>query len=328
MGIQKYKSGYKKGIKNTIGDVYGVRIGHTTIHQGDIHTGVTIVLPSTESIFLHKLPAAMHVINGFGKTTGLVQIDEMGVLESPIALTNTLSVGTVQQALVNYMLQQHRDIGNTTGTINVVVGECNDSYLNDIRLCYIEPQHVYDAIKSANNEVEEGSVGAGAGMSCYEMKGGIGSSSRIVTLDNKEYIIGTLVLSNFGLKSDFIGERKAEVDIEQGSCMMIIATNIPMDSRQLKRVCKRMAAPLCKTGSYLGNGSGDIALAFSTASPIPHYPSHDIMHFPVVHESCMDTIFRASIDAMQEAILSSLWHSHTTVGRNGNIRDSIHDLNK
>jgi D-aminopeptidase len=330
MGTKLFESQLTKGINNTIGDVLGIKVGHTTLSEGSVQTGVTVIIPSN-TIFQNKYPAAMHVINGFGKTTGLIQIEELGVLESPIAVTNTLSVGTVQQALVKYMLQNNSDIGDTTGTVNVVVGECNDGYLNDIRGCYIEEEHLYQAISNASEEVMEGSVGAGTGMSCFEMKGGIGSASRIITLDQEEYVIGVLVLSNFGLQKDFLLEgipfmEMQQETLEKGSCIMVIATNAPLDARQLKRVCKRMSAALVRTGSHLGNGSGDIAIAFSTANTIPHYANTDIISTKILHEDKIDTVFRASIDAMQEAILSSLTHGRTKVGYKGNIRYSLKDM--
>lgn len=331
MGTRLYETELQKGKLNTIGDVPGVSVGHTTLSEGSMQTGVTIIMPSIGNIFKEKFPAAMYVVNGFGKTTGLLQIEELGVLESPIALTNTLSVGTVQQALVKYMLQNNEDIGDTTGTINVVVGECNDGYLNDIRSCYVEEEHVYQALENCQSKVEEGSVGAGTGMSCFEMKGGIGSASRVLTFDEQDYVLGTLVLSNFGLQKDFILEGIPFTDfhkegLEKGSCIMVVATNIPLDARQLKRVCKRMSVALARTGSYLGNGSGDIAIAFSTAHVIPHYSTTAILSKKYLHEDEIDTVFRGAVDAMEESILSSLTHGRTKVGRNGNVRYSLKDV--
>ena len=332
MGIDSYKTNLQKGKSNTISDVSGVTIGHLTLNNDTIQTGVTIINPTKDNIFQNKLIAANYIINGFGKTTGLLQIDELGVLESPIALTNTLSVGICQQALIKYMLENNADIGDSTGTVNVVVEECNDGYLNDIRKLMITEEHVFSAINNCNKEVIEGSVGAGTGMSCFGMKGGIGSASREIMIDNMTYTIGTLVLTNFGLMKDFIFDDIQLSDVttkqEKGSCIMIIATDLPLDARQLKRVCKRMSAPLVRTGSYLGNGSGDIAIAFSTKNKIPHYIKKDIMAIEVLHENHMDLVFRASIDAMQESILSSLVHSETTVGRNNHIIYGIKDVLK
>lgn len=320
----------KKGKNNLITDVKGIKVGHYTLESERIQTGVTVILPSDDNIFQNKLIAASHVINGFGKTTGLIQIDELGTLESPIALTNTLSVGTVQQALVQYMLSVDQTIGKETGTVNVVVGECNDGYLNDIRACSITQQDVFKAIENADILFEQGNVGAGKGMSCFEMKGGIGSASRIVTLNQKDYTVGVLVLSNFGLMKDFIPfQQDTYSDIlEQGSILLVIATDIPLSSRQLKRVCKRMSVPLSRLGSHLGNGSGDIAIAFSTAQTIPHQCEQDFATIQTVHENCIGFIFRAAIEAGENAIMNSLLYAETCIGRDEHIRYSLKDMIK
>lgn len=321
----------KKGKLNLISDVAGVSVGHRTLSDGDIQTGVTVIKPTNDNIFKNKLVAASCVLNGFGKTSGLVQIDELGTLESYIGLTNTLSVGTVQQALVKQMLKENEDIGVTTGTVNVVVGECNDGYLNDIRGCHVSQQDVFDALEDCKEEFELGSVGAGRGMSCFQMKGGIGSSSRVITLNNQEYTVGVLVLSNFGLKKNFIIDTIEQPDLEElekGSIIMVIATDIPMSDRQLKRVCKRMPVALARTGSHMGNGSGDIAIAFSTGNVISHYQEDSFLQIKCVHEDKMDYIFDAAIEACQEAIMSSLYHNQTVQGRDGNVRLSLADSMK
>lgn len=324
----------RKGTYNKISDVRGVRVGHYTIADGDIQTGVTVILPSNGNIFQEKYIAASYVINGFGKTSGLVQIDELGTLESPIGLTNTLSVGTTQQALVNYMIHQpgNEEIGRTTGTINTVVGECNDGYLNDIRKCVIKEEHVLDAIEHACVDFELGSVGAGRGMSCFQMKGGIGSSSRIFELYDKEYTVGALVLSNFGLKKDFMFEHitlsDLDDEVEKGSIMMILAMDVPVSPRQLRRICKRMSIALGRCGSYMGNGSGDIVIGFSTAHQIPHHAPQKPLFFEFIHEDLIDTVFRASIEACEEAILTSLVHNETVTGRDAHKRMSLQDLLK
>lgn len=321
----------KKGKLNLISDVTGVKVGHKTLSDGDIQTGVTIIKPSNDNIFQNKLVAASCVLNGFGKTSGLVQIAELGTLESYIGLTNTLSVGTVQQALVKQMVKENEDIGTTTGTVNVVVGECNDGYLNDIRGCHVSQQDVFDALEDCKEEFELGSVGAGRGMSCFQMKGGIGSSSRVIELDNQEYTVGALVLSNFGLKKNFIIDTIEQPDLEElekGSIIMVIATDIPMSDRQLKRVCKRMPVALARIGSHMGNGSGDIAIAFSTGNVISHYQEDSFLQIKCVHEDKMDYIFDAAIEACQEAIMSSLYHNQTVQGRDGNVRLSLADSMK
>lgn len=321
----------KKGKLNLISDVEGVSVGHKTLSDGNIQTGVTIIKPSNDNIFQNKLVAASSVLNGFGKTSGLVQINELGTLESYIALTNTLSVGSVQQALVKQMLKENEDIGLNTGTVNVVVGECNDGYLNDIRGCHICEDDVYDAINDCKREFALGSVGAGRGMSCFQMKGGIGSSSRIIELDKKEYTVGVLVLSNFGLNKNFILDTisvKDDLELEKGSIIMVIATDVPMSDRQLRRVCKRMPVALARTGSYMGNGSGDIAIAFSTANVIPHFSKKDVLTIQSIHEDKMDIVFEAAINACEEAIMSSLVNNETLEGRDGNIRYSLKDSMK
>lgn len=321
----------KKGKLNLISDVAGVSVGHKTLSDGNIQTGVTIIKPSNDNIFQNKLIAASSVLNGFGKTSGLVQIEELGTLESYIALTNTLSVGSVQQALVKQMLKENEDIGLNTGTVNVVVGECNDGYLNDIRGCHVSENDVYDAINDCRSKFALGSVGAGRGMSCFQMKGGIGSSSRMVELDKKEYTVGVLVLSNFGLKKNFILDTisvKDDLELEKGSIIIVIATDVPMSDRQLKRVCKRMSVALARTGSYMGNGSGDIAIAFSTANVISHSSGKDLIAIQCIHEDKIDIVFEAAIDACEEAIMSSLFDNQTLEGRDGNIRYSLKESMK
>ncbi|WP_373598190.1 DmpA family aminopeptidase [Paraclostridium bifermentans] len=322
----------KKGIKNLITDVPGVAVGHVTLDNGKIKTGVTAILPHEENIFKEKVMASSTVINGFGKSIGLVQIEELGNIETPIIMTNTLSVGTCTTGLIKYMLSQNEDIGTTTGTVNCTVVECNDGFLNDIRGLHVKEEHVFEAIENASDIFEEGSVGAGTGMSCYQLKGGIGSSSRVIPLDNKEYTIGSLVLSNFGLKPDLIVDgRKLGKEIkikenellEKGSIIIIIATDIPLSERQLKRVSKRASISLGRTGSFLGNGSGDISIAFTTANKIKHYEENDLINIGCINENKIDTIFRALVESVEESILSSMIHSKDTIGRDSNKRESI-----
>lgn len=318
----------KTGKLNKITDVNGIKVGHKTIDNGDIHTGVTVIIPSENNIFLNKYIASTYIINGFSKTSGLIQVDELGTLESIIGLTNTLNVGTVQQAIVKHMLKDNPDIGVDTGTINAIVGECNDGYLNDIRKCAITEEDVYEAIENATIDFDLGSVGAGRGMSCFEMKGGIGSASRIVELDGQEFTIGVLILSNFGLKKDFILDTLNFSDfndsnLEKGSIIIILATDIPLSSRQLKRVCKRMSVSLVRLGSHLGNGSGDVVIGFSTANVIPHYKADDIITLKEIHEDKIDIVFRASIEGCEDAIMSSLLNNETLVGRDGHTRLSL-----
>ena len=233
------------GPLNKISDVPGVTVGHCTLADGDVQTGVTALLPHPGDIFHEKLLAASHVINGFGKTTGLVQIDELGTLETPILFTNTLSVGTAETALVKYMLAQNPDICETTGSVNPVVCECNDSGLNDIRGLHVTEQNVFDALADCKADFAEGAVGAGRGMRCHGLKGGIGSASRVVELDGKNYTIGSLVLSNHAMFDDLIVggtpiQQLLEAHIppheDKGSIITVLATDIPLSERQLRRL--------------------------------------------------------------------------------------------
>lgn len=335
MGIEniKLKIGkLQKGKNNLITDVKGVKVGHKTLDNGNIKTGVTAIIPHSDNIFREKLICSSYVINGFGKSVGLVQINELGTLETPIILTNTLSVGTCSTALVKYMLKENDDIGVTTGTVNPVVCECNDGYLNDIRGLHVKEEDVFDAIENAEINFKEGNIGAGTGMSCYQLKGGIGSASRVLKLDDKEYTIGSLVLSNFGLKEDLlvdgikVGEKileKESEELEKGSIIIILATDIPMNERQLKRIAKRVPIGLARTGSHIGNGSGDIVIAFSTANRIKHYEYRDIVSIKIINENIIDKVFRGVIECVEEAVISSLLHSKKTIGTSEHKRESL-----
>lgn len=335
MGIEniKLKIGkLQKGKNNLITDVKGVKVGHKTLDNGNIKTGVTAIIPHSDNIFREKLICSSYVINGFGKSVGLVQINELGTLETPIILTNTLSVGTCSTALVKYMLKENDDIGVTTGTVNPVVCECNDGYLNDIRGLHVKEEDVFDAIENAEINFKEGNIGAGTGMSCYQLKGGIGSASRVLKLDDKEYTIGSLVLSNFGLKEDLlvdgikVGEKileKEREELEKGSIIIILATDIPMNERQLKRIAKRVPIGLARTGSHIGNGSGDIVIAFSTANRIKHYEYRDIVSIKIINENIIDKVFRGVIECVEEAVISSLLHSEKTIGTSEHKRESL-----
>lgn len=321
----------KRGRLNLITDVEGVKVGHSTISNGIIKTGVTAIFPHLENIFKNKVVASSSIINGFGKSIGLIQVEELGTIETPILLTNTLAVGITSHSLVKYMLKENSDIGDTTGTVNPIVLECNDGYLNNIRDIVVKEENVIEALKGAKNEFQEGSVGAGTGMSCYELKGGIGSSSRVIELDGQEYIIGTLVLSNCGLfKQLQINGKNISKNIEEnsdemekGSIIMIIATDIPLSERQLKRVANRASVGLIRTGSFLGNGSGDIVVAFSTKNKINHYEENDIVKLQKINENKIDKVFQGVGESIEESIISSMIHSETTTGRDNNIRKSL-----
>lgn len=254
------------GQRNLITDVPGVRVGQVTLHGGEVHTGVTAIIPHTGDVFHEKCLAGAHVINGFGKSIGLVQVQELGTLETPILLTNTLSVGTVSTALVEYMLERNDDIGLDAGTVNSLVMECNDARLSDIRGLHVTKEHARAALAAASETFAEGDVGAGAGMVCYSLKVGIGSASRLCHLYGETYTVGALVMTNFGtlrdlkVAGDSVGERlfwqeQSELK-DKGSIIVIIATDVPLSARQLERVAKRAQSGIARTG-----GMGPLATA-------------------------------------------------------------------
>lgn len=330
-------------------DVPGLGVGHVTLVEGNRQTGVTAVLPHRKNIFLEKVPAAAHIINGFGKSTGLLQIQELGSLETPIILTNTLCVGTAYQALVDDALEQNPEIGRSTGTVNPIVFECNDGVLNDIRGCAVEQEHVRQAIHTARGSREcfQGAVGAGRGMCCYDMKGGIGTSSRKVALETgdsskvSDYTLAALVLSNFGSLQDLrIGGRAVGAELavkpelkeamdtskrEQGSVIVLLATDVPLSSRQLSRIARRGTAGLSRTGSFIASGSGEIVLAFTTANTVSHFSQQYIQEVRCLHEDFLDSFFLATTEAIEEAVLNSLIAAVTVVGRDEHVRYALAD---
>lgn len=325
-----------RGKLNKISDVPGVKVGHSTIDTEECKTGVTVVLPTEDNIFLNKLVASFHVLNGFGKTTGLIQIEELGTLESIIALTNTLNVGIVQDAVVEYMIAKCKAENVELESFNPVVAECNDSYLNNIQLRAVKKSHVFEAIENAKEDFLEGDVGAGKGMSCYELKGGIGSASRLVNLDGKDYTVGVLVQSNYGLLKDFringeeIGKKLAEkIDLspqeDKGSIISIVATDIPLSSRQLKRICTRTSVGLARLGSYIGHGSGEITIGFSTGNIIRHKEEGDFTSLKFLNENKINTVFRAVAECEEEAVLNSMITANRVVGFKGRTRESLKD---
>ena len=329
-------SKWKHGVRNLITDVPGVKVGNVTIHDSekDIHTGVTAVLPHEGNIFQDKVMAGVSVINGFGKSIGLLQVDELGTIETPIILTNTLSIGTAWNALTKYMLRQNEDIGVSTGTVNCVITECNDGRMNDIRGLHVTEEHVEEALKRADVDFEEGAVGGGTGMVCLGLKGGIGSSSRIVKVDEKDYTIGALVMSNFGAPGNLvIGGKHYDTSKydqfpkkDQGSIIMLIATDIPLSERQLKRVSKRAMISLGRVGSYCGDGSGDIAITFTTANRMKHYNEKNILDTKMFFDENIDMVFEAAVEAVEEAIISSLWHAPTMDGIRGRRMLGLQDF--
>lgn len=318
------------GPLNKITDVPGVLVGHETIVNERNCTGVTVIVPSPHNIFRDKLTAASFVLNGFGKSQGLVQIDELGTLETPIALTNTLNVGLVHDALVEYTI---RRCGQTipVRSVNPVVCECNDGELNRICERAVTKEHVFRAFENACRDFDEGDTGAGKGMVCYGFKGGIGSASRLLTVDGVTYTIGVLVLANHGCTSDLqmngraIGKEIEGIEpsvTDSGSIIQILATDLPLSDRQLKRVLKRLGVGLIRTGSFLGHGSGDIMVGFSTANPLTPQDS-SIRTIRILAENAIDPVFRLAAECAEEAILNALAAASSVTGPTGR---SVHAL--
>ncbi len=325
------------GNKNNICDVQGVLVGHSTIEKDTIHTGITSILPHGGNMFKEKVVSASYSYNGFGKSIGLLQVEELGTIETPILLTNTLSVGRVCDGLISYMLKDNKEIGVTTSTINPIVMECNDGSINEIQLRVLNEDNVLESIKSAKNDFTQGSIGAGTGMKCHGFKGGIGSSSRIVKYNDQEYTIGVLVNSNFGssngkdliFKGRHLGEMIKNYNLNQeedkGSIIVIIATDAPLDHRQLKRISKRAELGIGRTGSYAGNGSGDIIVAFTTANKVKHYTENITEIITRFSDNFINLLFKATIEATEEAVLNSMLYSKGIQSFNGTYYRSLMD---
>jgi D-aminopeptidase len=321
------------GPMNAITDVPGVRVGHCTVEEGALRTGFTAVLPHAGNLFRRKMRAGCEVINGFGKSAGLMQLAELGQIETPLLLTNTLAVGAGFDALVSRALADNPDIGRETGTVNPLVLECNDGFLSDIRARALTQAHAFAALEAAAaGPVAEGAVGAGTGMSAFGFKGGIGTASRRFGLDSEDFTLGVLVLANFGTAGDLVlpdGRRPSpperEPQPERGSVIVILATDVPLESRQLTRVARRGGAGLARLGAFWGNGSGDIAVAFTTADPIDHDQPRDLVGLRALNENRIDTLFRAAAEATQEAVLNAMVAAPAMTGRDGHFRPSLAD---
>lgn len=311
---------------NAITDVPGVKVGHLTLHEGkEVHTGVTVIIPHEGNVFQEKVPAAIVVGNGFGKLAGSTQVQELGNIETPIALTNTLSVATAVNALVRHTLQENEKVRS----VNAVVGETNDGRLNDIRGMHVKEDHILKALKAAKSgAVEEGSVGAGSGTVCFGFKGGIGTSSRVVKgPDGNSYTIGVLVQSNYGGDLRIDGIRfgdKPEAKVAalsqpngDGSCMIVVATDAPVSVRNLERIASRALHGMARTGASMSNGSGDYVIAFSTAYRIPYRAKQLIEIPPLIGNDHITPFFVATMDATEEALLNSIFMATSVDGKNG-----------
>ena len=325
------------GPRNRISDVPGVTVGHATIATDRHNTGVTVVMPCADNPFARKLPCAAHVLNGFGKTAGLVQIDELGTLETPIALTNTLNVGLVHDAMVEYMIRRCREEGVALRSVNPVVCECNDASLSDIQTRAVRQEHVFAAIESASADFAEGAVGCGRGMTCHGLKGGVGSASRTFELGGKIYTIGVLVQANHGrlrdltIAGDRIGERiqaRLEESLpDKGSCIVVLATDLPASDRQLRRIVRHCGVGLARLGSYIGHGSGEVFIGFSTANRYaPDADARDIIPCEMLNESRIDLPFRAAAECTEEAVLNALCAAEDVTGPDGTVRRALRDF--
>lgn len=323
------------GPLDLVSDVAGVTVGHCTLAEGPLQTGVTVVKPHAGDPYRDRVPAAAVVLNGFGKSIGLVQLDELGGLETPIALTNTFAVGAVAQAQIRACVAANPQCGRRMATVNPLVFECNDGQLNDLQALAIGESHYRQALDAAAAEFAQGAVGAGRGMSSFGVKGGIGSASRMAG----GYTVGALVLSNYGrpeqltlagrpLGAVLAAKLAARPEPEKGSIIMLLATDAPLDARQLRRLALRAGAGLARSGSVFGHGSGDIALAFSTAYTLPQDPARPMPAVALLHDARLDPLFQAAADATEQAIVHALWQAETVEGRDGQRRLALREILK
>ncbi len=326
----------KTGKFNAITDVAGVKVGQVSVVKGEsVRTGITAILPHSGNIFQSKVPAAIHIGNGFGKLVGYSQVKELGNIETPIILTNTLSVPVASEALIEYTLNLPRN--ENVRSVNSVVGETNDGWLNDIRGMHIKKEHVLEAIKEAKEgPVIEGNVGAGTGTICFGYKGGIGTSSRLLPKSLGGYTVGVLVQSNFGGVLEINGVPIAKefkkypyrdkiLNDADGSCMIVVMTDAPLDARNLERLAKRAIMGLAKTGGIASNGSGDYVIAVSTAenNRLPNETRSMFNLVKLLRNDEISPLFLATIEATEEAILNSLFAAETMIGRDGHKIEAL-----
>jgi D-aminopeptidase len=328
---------YKTGRLNAITDVKGVRVGHSTIIRGPARTGVTAILPNAGNVFYDRIVGSGFVLNGAGEVSGLTQVVEWGLIETPIFLTNTLSVGRVSEAVVKHMVERFPGIGTEHDVVIPVVGECDDSYLNDITGHHVNEAHVFEAIANASaGPVAEGNVGGGTGLITCDLSGGIGTSSRRLPIEDGGYTVGVLVMSNFGWLSDLrilgipVGEvlerRYAAVPKRRhayGSIIAVVATDAPLLPHQLTRICKRVALGIGRAGSYAFHESGEIVVGFSTANTVPRTTKKMLAKVSFLLDPRMNPLYRASVDATEEAILNALCMANDMTGVNGHFAPAL-----
>lgn len=330
---------FPPGTRDAITDVSGVRVGQVTLNRGSgklvvgkgpVRTGVTVIIPAPGDLLGSKLMAGSYVMNGNAEATGLVYLQETGVLENPIALTNTNSVGTVHRGMIEAMRLTRSD----TGAVTPLVMECDDSTLNDLMGQHVEIKHVLQAYQSASEQVEEGSVGAGTGMMSFDFKSGIGTASRVVSIGTKKYTVGVLLNSNLGSATrgtlrlagipigkeikDLMPEEPGKDQKGAGSAVMVVATDAPLDSRQLSRLAKRAFNGPVRMGTVGYHGSGELVVAFSTANRIPEKQKDPVIKINVLLDPETNDLFEAVSDASEEALINSLLAAKTMTGRDGN----------
>jgi D-aminopeptidase len=326
---------FEPGPLNALVDVPGVLVGHTTLVEGDrLRTGVTAILPHAGNLYEEKVYGACQVVNGYGKATGLTQLAELGTMESPVLLTNTLAVGAVWEGGLRHMLELNPDAARDRDTLNVIVGECFDGWLSDARALAVRPEHALEAIAAAApDEAREGAVGAGTGTTCFGFKSGVGTSSRLV----EGHTLGCLVVSNYGARRDLhllvgpdaeVPEAGAEPPAQGGSIMIVIGTDAPLAARQLGRLAARGAFGLGRAGSFASNASGEYVIAFSTAHRLSHRVERDRDDVSVLRDDspAMRGLFEAAGDVVHESVLNSLCAADVMEGRDGNRAEAFpHD---
>ena len=329
---------YEPGPLNAITDVAGVRVGHTTCitdldDGGCVRTGVTAIMPNAGNIFMDRLIGGAFVLNGAGEMSGLIQVLEWGLVETPILLTNTLSVGTVSASTVRYMVERYPGIGDEHDVIIPLVGECDDSFLNDITAHHIEASHVFAALDAAQSgPVEEGNVGGGTGMVSFDLKGGIGTASRRLPESRGGFTLGVLVMTNVGNLRDLrvdgapvgagLGEWFSDYTARRhsyGSIIAVLATDAPLTTHQCNRLCKRVALGIGRAGSFASHHSGEIVIGFSTANVISRSRDAKFISLNVLSNQWMDPLYEAVIECAEEAILNALCMATTMTGVRGNV---------
>lgn len=326
------------GPLDSIADIDGVTVGHATVATGRLQTGVTVIRPHRGDVFVERVPAAAVVINGHGKATGLIQVNELGVIETPIALTNTFAIGTVANAQIRAAIAANPGIARTLSTVNPLVLECSDAFLSDMQdLDAVTAAHYEAALADARTDFARGSVGGGRGISCFGLKGGIGTASRRAPAGSREYTVGVLVQANFGRMENLtlagrrigpaLQKRLAGVPAQRdkGSIIVALATDAPLDHRQLRRIGVRAGAGIARMGSYYGHSSGDFAIAFAPQRTVS-YGKAEVFCAPTLDEPLLEKLFDAAAEATEAAIVDAMFSAETVTGFEGHTRYAITEV--